>query len=111
MLAGIEANFFKLPALAMILAPTAVPSIAARFGATKFICVSTCSSSFFLSSFSSRICFANNWTIARFSGEMSPPLLFFRITESISTFESGNPASSNTFSVISSLFPARTICE
>ena len=46
-LAGIDANFFRLPALPNILAPTAAPSIAARFGAIVCISDSTCSSNFF----------------------------------------------------------------
>ena len=42
--------------------------------------------------------------------EMSPPLLFDEINDSISTFDSGNPASSKTCLVNDSRFPAITIC-
>ena len=41
---------------------------------------------------------------------MSPPLLFDEINDNISTFDSGKPASSKTFFVNDSRFPARTIC-
>ncbi len=49
-LAGNDASLFKLPAFARILAPTALPRIAARFGATACISDSTCSSKFFRNS-------------------------------------------------------------
>ena len=48
-------------------------------------------------------------TIFKFFSEMSPPLLFDATKDNISTFESGNPASSKTCFVKASRFPAITI--
>ena len=45
-LAGMDANFFRLPAFPNILAPTAAPRIAERLGATVSISNSTCASNF-----------------------------------------------------------------
>ncbi len=49
-------------------------------------------------------------TIDKLTSEISPPLLFDASKEIISAFESGNPASSYTFFVNDSRFPAKTIC-
>ena len=43
--------------------------------------------------------------------EISPPLLFAKINDSISTFDSGKPASSKTCFDNDSRLPAITICE
>ncbi len=110
-LAGIVARFFMLPARARIRAPTAVPKIAARFGATLSISSSIWFSSLFLISKSSRICFAKVCTNDKLTSEMSPPLLFSVTRDSISTFDSGNPASSKVFFDNLLRFPAKTICE
>ena len=109
-LAGSDANLLRLPALPKILAPTALPSIAVRFGAINVISDSTCSSSFLRKSWKSRICFAIDCTIAKLASEISPPLLFDEIKDNISTFVSGKPASSKTCFVNDSRFPAITIC-
>ena len=109
-LAGIDANFFRLPALPNILAPTAAPRIAERFGAIVSISNSTWSSNFFRKSWKSKICFAMDCTIDKLTSEISPPLLFDASKEIISAFDSGNPASSYTFFVNDSRLPAKTIC-
>ena len=109
-LAGIDAIFLRLPALPKILAPTALPSIAERFGAISTISDSTCSSSFLRNSWKSKICFAIDWTIAKLISDMSPPLLFDKINDNISTFDSGKPASSKTCFDNDSRLPAITIC-
>ena len=100
----------RLPARPKSLAPTAVPSIAEIFGAISCISDSTWSSSFLRKSWKSRICFAIDCTIAKLTSEISPPLLFDEIKDSISTFDSGKPASSKTCFVNDSRFPAITIC-
>ena len=100
----------RLPARPRILAPTAVPRIAERFGAIVCISDSTCSSNFLRKSWKSKICFAIDCTIDKLTSEISPPLLFDEINDNISTFDSGNPASSKVCFVNDSRFPAITIC-
>ena len=109
-LAGSDANLLRLPALPKILAPTAVPNIAERFGAIFCISASTWSSSFLRRSWKSKTCFAIACTISKLSSDISPPLLFDEIKDNISTFDSGKPAFSKTCFVNDSRFPAITIC-
>ena len=110
-LAGNDASFFRPPAFASSLAPTASPRTADRLGAAAPICSCRCASSLLLSSPMPRICPARACTAARFSSDMSPPLLLSRISSSISTLGAGNPAPSNVPLVWSPLLPAPTIRE
>ena len=59
----------------------------------------------------SNILCARDFTIARFSSDISPPRLFSCTTLSMFTLDSGNPASANVASFRSSLRPDAAIFE
>ena len=103
------ASFFKLPALARILAPTVAPRTAVTFGAIVFIVASTSSSSLTRNPYRLSTWRASSCTTPRFSSVMLPPLLLDAAARIISTFSGGNPASSTVSAARSCLRPARAM--
>ena len=108
MLAGIIASRRRLPALAIMRAPTAAPSMAVRLGAALPIWPSSRSSMRPRSSCRSPTCRARPCTASRSSSDISPPRLCPDTAASICTFASSNPAASKSFAPRPPRRPART---
>ena len=107
-LAGIIASRLRLPALAIMRAPTDAPSMAARFGAARAICPSRRASMRPRSSCRAPTWRASPCTASRSSSDISPPRLPPDAAASICALASSNPAASKSFSARPPRLPAST---